>query len=145
MTALFDDPHQPLTTEQIATWVDATSRQRVALHRIATEPFSRRRQHALTEMSNLLKDALDAVRKLSAQLREDSHSSHQHAVLQAHTTCLPVRHAQLAAQRLPSSQDVHDTARGLRDMLTPVHQQDEEQSGTSSSHAHAPPETLGPS
>src|SRR5215831_19855413 len=67
------DPPTPLTVEQIDQWITVTSRKRFDVHVLATEPWnSPERNAALTQMSELLQDAIEEVRIISAALREQS-------------------------------------------------------------------------
>jgi len=64
---------QPCTVTQIQDWVSATKRKRLELHLLAAEPlYNTRREWAFMEMSKLLIEAIEKVRAISAELREES-------------------------------------------------------------------------
>ena len=66
-------PQQPCTVAQIQDWVSATKRKRLELHLLAAEPlYNTRREWAFMEMSKLLIEAIEKVRAISAELREES-------------------------------------------------------------------------
>jgi len=67
------DPQQPLTAAQVEQWITATSSMRLHLHILATAPWHSVERHAaFTQMSELLQDAIEEVRLISASLREGS-------------------------------------------------------------------------
>jgi hypothetical protein len=64
-------PGKPITLEQVEDWIDTTRRKRLELHVLATEPWNSTRRHdAFIHMSELLKEAIEKVRVISASLRE---------------------------------------------------------------------------
>ena len=66
-------PEKPITLERVKDWIDATRRKRLGLHLLATEPGNSTRRHdAFMHMSELLKEAIEEVRVISASLREGS-------------------------------------------------------------------------
>lgn len=66
-------PAKSITLEQVADWIDASRRKRLELHLLATEPWNSTRRHeAFMHMSELLKEAIEEVRVISASLREES-------------------------------------------------------------------------
>ena len=66
-------PGKPITLEQVEDWIDTTRRKRLGLHLLATEPWNSTRRHdAFIHMSELLKEAIEKVRVISASLREGS-------------------------------------------------------------------------
>jgi hypothetical protein len=66
-------PQQPCTVAQIQDWVSATKRKRLELHLLAAEPlYNTRREWAFMEMSKLLIEAIEEVRVINAELREES-------------------------------------------------------------------------
>jgi hypothetical protein len=63
----------PIVPEQTEQWITYTSRKRLDLHALALEPWdSPERNAAFTQMSELLQDAIEEVRIISAALREQS-------------------------------------------------------------------------
>jgi len=66
-------PEKSITLERVKDWIDATRRKRLELHLLATEPWNSTRRHdAFMHMSELLKEAIEEVRVMSASLREES-------------------------------------------------------------------------
>src|SRR5262245_21027314 len=66
-------PDKPITLERVEDWINATRRKRLGLHLLATEPRNSTRRHdAFMHMSELLKEAIEEVRVISASLREES-------------------------------------------------------------------------
>jgi signal transduction histidine kinase len=66
-------PQKPITREQVEDWIHTTRRKRLELHLLATEPWNSTRRHdAFMHMSELLKEAIEEVRVISASLREGS-------------------------------------------------------------------------
>jgi len=66
-------PEKPITLERVKDWIDATRRKRLELHLLATELGNSTRRHdAFMHMSELLQEAIEEVRVLSASLREES-------------------------------------------------------------------------
>jgi len=66
-------PEKPITFERVEDWINATRRKRLELHLLATEPLNSTRRHdAFMHMSELLKEAIEEVRVISASLREES-------------------------------------------------------------------------
>ena len=66
-------PQKPITAEQLAQWLSTASRKRLDLHLLAAEPSnSRQRYEAFMDMSDLLQEAFEEVRVISASLREGS-------------------------------------------------------------------------
>jgi len=64
---------QSLTPQDIDAWLLAAAERRAALHIKAASPWpSHYLQDVLTEMSDLLQEALEEVRVMSAQSREES-------------------------------------------------------------------------
>ena len=73
MSLYAHDSLKPLTVEQIDQWITVTRRKRFDVHVLATEPWdSPERSAAWTQMSELLQDAIEEVRIISAALREQS-------------------------------------------------------------------------
>jgi hypothetical protein len=67
------EPQQPLTAAQIEAWVLSASRKHLQLYLQGIEPlYNPRRDESFMEISNLLREALEEVRVVSAQLREES-------------------------------------------------------------------------
>src|SRR5262245_49346446 len=68
-----DQPKPPLTAAELDEWVATTATKRLQLHLKAVEPlYSTQRQQAFMVMSDLLQEAIEEVRVVSASLREDS-------------------------------------------------------------------------
>jgi hypothetical protein len=86
MSLYSNAPPPPLTVAQIDQWITNTSRKRLDVHVLATEPWdSPERAAAFIQMSELLLDAIEEVRVISASLREGSQQvRHQSADLRAH-------------------------------------------------------------
>jgi hypothetical protein len=65
-------PQESFTAEQIAAWMVTTQRKNLALHLLFAEPlYNTRREQAFLQLSDLLKEAIEVVRVLSATLAED--------------------------------------------------------------------------
>jgi hypothetical protein len=69
------EPEQPLTAAQVDEWVRNATIKRLELHLRAAESFSSIRAQAFWEMVELCKDAIEAVRIVSAQLRHESQAA----------------------------------------------------------------------
>jgi len=64
---------EAITPEQVEDWIATARRKRLELHLLATEPWNSTRRHdAFMHMSELLKEAIEEVRVISASLREGS-------------------------------------------------------------------------
>ena len=86
-------PQQSLTPQDIDAWLLAAAERRAALHRKAASPWpSHYLQDVVTEMSDLLQEALEEVRVISAQTRAES----QAVRAKGHALC--ARSAHLLAQ-----------------------------------------------
>ena len=66
------EPHQPLTTNQIVAWMHRASLKRRHLLLYGTDPASDVREQAFQEMGELCLDALEEVRVISEQLWDTS-------------------------------------------------------------------------
>jgi hypothetical protein len=107
MSTPSNDPPKSFTAQDIQAWLCAATEKRAALHIQAASPWhSNARHEAFTAMSDLLQEALEEVRVLSASLQEASQAVRaQAADLQAHSTKLMERGATVMAhmaQFLPS-------------------------------------------
>src|SRR5215831_1685944 len=66
-------PAKPITPEQVEDWIATARRKRLERHLFATEPWNSTRRHdAFMHMSELLKEAIEEVRVISASLRGES-------------------------------------------------------------------------
>ena len=66
-------PQKPVTARQVEEWLQAIHRKRLELSLHAMEPlYNTRRELAVMEMSQLLQEAIEEVRVVSAALREQS-------------------------------------------------------------------------
>src|SRR5215475_8710358 len=76
------------TLPEIQAWIDTTNRKRDDLHLLAAEPlYNTRREWALREMSQLLAEAIEEVRVISASLQDDSQALRSRAAtLRHHST-----------------------------------------------------------
>jgi hypothetical protein len=73
MASPSNGPQQPCTVAQIQDWVSATKRKCIELHLLAAEPlYNTRREWVFMEMSKLLIEAIEEVRVINAELREES-------------------------------------------------------------------------
>jgi len=110
------------TLPEIQAWIETTNRRRDDLYLLAAEPlYNTRRAWALREMSQLLAEAIEEVRVISASLQDDSQAlrsraatlrHHSHALIErgrSTSECLP--------QCVPSPQEVHEAERRVLDML----------------------------
>jgi len=105
-----------MTVEQLEQWIIVTSRKRCDVHVLATEPWqSPARQAAFTQMSELLQDAIEEVRLISASLREGSQCIRDRSTeLCEHSARLLERSTRLTeqiSQCVPSHQEIHDAER----------------------------------
>ena len=110
------------TLPEIQAWIETTNRRRDDLYLLAAEPlYNTRREWALREMSQLLAEAIEEVRVISASLQDDSQAlrsraatlrHHSHALIErgrSTSECLP--------QCVPSPQEVHEAERRVLDMF----------------------------
>jgi len=110
------------TLPEIQAWIETTNRRRDDLYLLAAEPlYNTRRAWALREMSQLLAEAIEEVRVISASLQDDSQAlrsraatlrHHSHALIErgrSTSECLP--------QCVPSPQEVHEAERRVLDMF----------------------------
>jgi hypothetical protein len=68
-----DGPHKSLTSQDLDTWLLAAQQQCAHLHLKAADPWiSSERYAAFAHMADLLLEAFEEMRAVSAQLREDS-------------------------------------------------------------------------
>jgi hypothetical protein len=68
----------PLTTDQVEQWIYTTTGKRADLYQQLFEPsHPSEREAAFLEISQLLDGAIEEVRVLSAQLREESQAARQ--------------------------------------------------------------------
>jgi hypothetical protein len=95
------EPTQPLTAAQVDAWIHTTTIKRLQLHLHATEPCSSARAQAFWEMGELCKDAIEEVRVVSAQLRQESRAARsQSAEILAHSARLLARYTTSAESQL---------------------------------------------
>jgi hypothetical protein len=74
------EPQKPVTAQQVEEWLQAINRKRLELSLHAMEPlYNTRRELAVMEMSQLLQDAIEEVRVMSASLREQSQAIRDHS------------------------------------------------------------------
>src|SRR5262245_41052801 len=73
MATFSSGPQKSFTPQDIDAWLLAAAERRAALHLKAASPWpSHYLQDVLTEMSDLLQEAFEEVRVMSAQTREES-------------------------------------------------------------------------
>jgi hypothetical protein len=102
MSTPSDRPATPCTAGQIDDWIYATSKKRLDLHLLAAEPlYNTLREQAFMEMSNLLKEAIEEVRVVSASLRDESKA------LRAHAAELRERSAEIIERPTPLATPCH--------------------------------------
>ena len=117
-----NDLQQPFTLAELQAWIDTAKKKREDLYLLAAEPlYNTRREWALREMSQLLAEAIEEVRVISASLQDDSQAlrsraatlrHHSHALIErgrSTSECLP--------QCVPSPQEVHEAERRVLDMF----------------------------
>jgi predicted lipoprotein len=76
MSTPANEPQKPLTAAQIEAWLSATSFTHMQLYLQGIEPlYTARRDECFLEMSALLREAIEEVRVISAQLREESQAA----------------------------------------------------------------------
>jgi len=76
MTTPPDGSQPSLTAQDIDAWLRVTAEKYAAIHRTAAHPWPQlHRDEALVDMSALLLDALEEVRVISAQSREESQAA----------------------------------------------------------------------
>ena len=76
MTTPPDGSQPSLTAQDIDAWLRVTAEKYAAIHRKAAHPWPQlHRDEALVDMSALLLDALEEVRVISAQSREESQAA----------------------------------------------------------------------
>ena len=74
------EAHKAFTPEQVNEWMSATEKKRLELYLLAAEPlYNSFRESALIQMSELLKEAIEEVRVVSASLQEESKALRLHA------------------------------------------------------------------
>jgi len=116
------DLQPSFTLPEIQAWLETTNRKRDDWYLLAAEPlYNTRRAWALREMSQLLAEAIEEVRVISASLQDDSQAlrsraatlrHHSHALIErgrSTSECLP--------QCVPSPQEVHEAERRVLDMF----------------------------
>lgn len=93
MSTPLHGPSKSFTLPDIQTWIDTAKRKRYNLHLLAADPlYNTRREWAFMEMSQLLAEAIEEVRVLSASLQEDSTELRSRATaLREHSTALLAR------------------------------------------------------
>ena len=86
-------PQQGFTPQEIDAWLLAAKEKRAALHLQAAAPWHSKEHHeAFTQMSDLLQQAFEEVRVISASLREGSQCVRDHSTeLREHSTQLMAR------------------------------------------------------
>jgi hypothetical protein len=123
MSTLPDGPQKFFTSQEIDAWLRSAKEKRAQLHLKAAGPWHNDQIHeAFVDMSELLQEAFEEVRVISASLREGSHVVRsESADLQAHSarlmeqsTTLIERMSQFVA---PSSEKVQEAESRLLDMF----------------------------
>jgi hypothetical protein len=80
MSQSSQEPVRPLTLTQVEAWIDTATRKRLQLHLHATAPLnSLERAQAFWDMGQLCQEAIEEVRVLSAQLRQERQTAHGRA------------------------------------------------------------------
>jgi len=110
------------TLPEIQAWIDTTNRKRDDLHLLAAEPlYNTRREWAFREMSQLLAEAIEEVRVISASLQDDSQALRSRATaLRQHSHALIERGRRASDQRgqcVPQSQETSEAERRMLDMF----------------------------
>jgi hypothetical protein len=122
MSVFSHGPQQGFTPQEIDAWLLAAKEKRATLHlQAAALRNSNERHEAFTQMSDLLQQAFEEVRVISASLREGSQCIRDHSTeLREHSTQLRARCTQLmerTAQVIPSPQEIHEAERRMLDMF----------------------------
>jgi hypothetical protein len=96
------EPQQPLTAAQLEAWVHSASRKHWQLYLQGIEPLSNpRRDEAFMAISNLLREAIEKVRVVSAQLREERQAARfQSAEILAESARLLAQHTPMPESQL---------------------------------------------
>ena len=110
------------TLPEIQAWIDTTNRKRVDLHLLAAEPlYNTRREWAFREMSQLLAEAIEEVRVISASLQDDSQELRSRATaLRQHSHALIERGRRTLdqlGQCVLQSQETSEAERRMLDMF----------------------------
>jgi len=72
-------PREAIDVDHIDHWITTATNKRLELLIRAAEPLYLARANAFTEMAELLKDAIEELRVLSATLRQESQELRTHA------------------------------------------------------------------
>ena len=118
-------PHglqKSFTAEEVHEWLHTAQRKHLELHVLATQSQqSPEGAVAVTRMSDLVQDAIEEVRVISASLREGSQMVRgESADLRAYSTQLLeqcARSMECMAQFLPDHQEMQETERRMLDMF----------------------------
>ena len=121
MSALSHDPQQSITPERVQAWLSVAKKKRLELHLLAAEPSnSRQRYEAFMNMSDLLQEAFEEVRVISASLREGSQVVREQAVdLRGYATQLLdqcAKSMEQMSQFVPRPEEVQKTDSRLLDI-----------------------------
>ena len=85
MSSRLDGPYTSLTSHDLDAWLLAAHQQCAYLHLKATDPWiSSERYAVFAQMADLVQEALEEIRVVSAQLREDSDSRRRQAEALCH-------------------------------------------------------------
>ena len=122
MSVCSNGPKQGFTPQDIDAWLLAAKEKRAAPHLQAAAPWNSNERHeAFTQMSDLLQQAFEEVRVISASLREGSQCVRDHSTeLREHSTQLMARCTQSmerTAQFIPSPQEIHAAECRMLDMF----------------------------
>ena len=109
------------TLPEIQAWIETTNRKRDDLYLLAAEPlYNTRRAWAFREMSQLLAEAIEEVRVISASLQDDSTALRSRAATLRHHSDVLLERGRSPLERLPqcvpSPQEVHEVERRVLDM-----------------------------